>query len=315
MELFERAFRLLPDTVIITDLYWYILDYNHAEAIKELRKGVNLTRIIRDCKDTAKGKFRYNEIIFQRTTTPVYDKEIHVGYVVYLANITERETLIQQRLQKNAELEALIREQARANAELEDYLHQAEALVGYEEQLRIARSIHDDAGHAITELNTISQMCLQLRETDPEHYRQLISQGIELCKRSMKEEKSDQFTSLREMLEQFRDGCEIPVDLLIAGEEPAFAGRLYSVIGTICKEAYHNTLSHSLADRMKIELHMAPEQLMLRIEDNGKFHGRLEKGFGLTTMEENVKASGGTITFCAEEDRGFGIQAEWRNEQ
>ena len=74
MELFERAFRLLPDTVIITDLYWYILDYNHAEAIKELRKGVNLTRIIRDCKDTAKGKFRYNEIIFQRTTTPVYDK-------------------------------------------------------------------------------------------------------------------------------------------------------------------------------------------------------------------------------------------------
>ena len=205
MEWFERAFRLLPDTVIITDLYWYILDYNHAEAIKELRKGVNLTRIIRDCKDTAKGKFRYNEIIFQRTTTPVYDKDIHVGYVVYLANITERETLIQQRLQKNAELEALIREQARANAELEDYLHQAEALVGYEEQLRIARSIHDDAGHAITELNTISQMCLQLRETDPEHYRQLISQGIELCKRSMKEEKSDQFTSLREMLEQFRE--------------------------------------------------------------------------------------------------------------
>jgi signal transduction histidine kinase len=245
MELFERAFRLLPDTVIITDLYWYILDYNHAEAIKVLRKGVNLTRIIRDCKDTAKGKFRYNEIIFQRTTTPVYDKDIHVGYVVYLANITERETLIQQRLQKNAELEALIREQARANAELEDYLHQAEALVGYEEQLRIARSIHDDAGHAITELNTISQMCLQLRETDPEHYRQLISQGIELCKRSMKEEKSDQFKSLREMLEQFRAGCEIPVDLLIAGEEPVFAGRLYSVIGKICKEAYQSTFSLS----------------------------------------------------------------------
>ena len=29
MDVFEQAFRLLPDTVIITDVYWYILDFNH----------------------------------------------------------------------------------------------------------------------------------------------------------------------------------------------------------------------------------------------------------------------------------------------
>ena len=87
---------------------------------------------------------------------------------------------------------------------------------------------------------------------------------------------------------------------------------LYEVIDRVCREAYHNTLSHSLADRLTIEVYMAPEVLRLHITDNGCFRGTLEKGFGLTTMEENVRASGGTIAFEAEEGRGFGISAEWR---
>ena len=66
---------------------------------------------------------------------------------------------------------------------------------------------------------------------------------------------------------------------------------------------------------MTIEMHMSPEVLRLHITDNGCFRGTLEKGFGLTTMEENVRASGGTLAFEAEAGRGFGVAVEWRPAQ
>ena len=57
---------------------------------------------------------------------------------------------------------------------------------------------------------------------------------------------------------------------------------------------------------------MAPDSLTMCIRDNGSFHGTLEKGYGLTAMEENVTATGGTLAFETEEGKGFGITAEWR---
>ena len=315
MDVFEQAFRLLPDTVIITDVYWYILDFNHAAPFDTIKKGWNLTRIMSDCKALPNDRLRRGEKVYQRSITPVYAQSLHVGYTVYLADITDREDLIEQQRRKSEELEALTQRLAKANAELEAYVRQAEALSDYEEQRRIARAIHDDAGHAITALNTISQMCLQLGRSDAERYEELIDEGIGLCENALKAREKRRYASLREMLEIFRNESPFPIELLIDGDEPAFAASLYEVIDRVCREAYHNTLSHSLADKLTIEVYLTPEALRLHIADNGCFRGTLEKGFGLTTMEENVCASGGTLAFEAEAGRGFGIAAEWRPAQ
>ena len=315
MDVFEQAFRLLPDTVIITDVYWYILDFNHTAPFDGLKRGWNLTRVMPDCGALPRDRLRCGGKVYQRSVTPVFEQSLHVGYTVYLADVTDRENLIEQQRHRSVELEALTRRLAKANAELEEYVRQAEALSDYEEQRRIARAIHDDAGHAMTALNTISQMCLQLGRSDAERYEKLVDEGIELCENALKAREKRRYASLREMLEAFRDESPFPIELAIDGDEPAFAGPLYDVIDRVCREAYHNTLSHSLADRLTVEVNMAPEVLRLRITDNGRFRGTLEKGFGLTTMEENVHASGGTLAFEAEEGRGFGIVAEWRQAQ
>lgn len=312
MEQFEQAFRLLPDTVIITDSYWYILDYNRPGPFEGLKKGKNLSGYMPDCRDMPCGAYELHGRVFQRRISKVYADGVHGGYAVYLVDITEQERLVEQRRRKNAELEALTRKQAQANAELEDYARQAEALTDYEERLRVARVIHDETGHAITALNTLSRMCLQLRESDPERYRSLIDEGIAICRHAGKGQPGCSCDSLRAMLEEFRDTNPFPIDLIVSGEEPPSAAGLYDVILGVCREAYHNTLSHSLADRLTIEARMAQDKLTLRLADNGRFHGALEKGFGLKTMEENVRASGGQIRFEAEEGKGFGIVAEWR---
>ena len=315
MDVFEQAFRLLPDTVIITDVYWYIIDFNHVAPFDGIKRGRSLTRVMPDCRALPSDRVRRGGRVYQRSVTPVYAQNLHVGYTVYLADITDREDLIEQQRRKSEELEALTQRLAKANAELEEYVRQAEALSDYEEQRRIARAIHDDAGHAITALNILSQMCLQLGRSDAKRYEELIDEGIGLCENALKAREKRRYASLRELLETFRDESPFSIELHIEGDEPAFVASLREVIDRVCREAYHNTLSHSLSDRMTIEMHMSPEVLRLHITDNGCFRGTLEKGFGLTTMEENVRASGGTIVFEAEEGRGFGVAVEWRPAQ
>ena len=315
MDMFEQAFLLLPDTVIITDAYWYILDFNHSKPFEQIRKGSRLTCYMPDCVRMQTGKLRRGGRVYQQSVTAVYENNLHVGYAVYLSDITDRENLIEQRRRKSAELKAMTQRQKQANEELEAYVRQAEALSVYEEQLRIARVIHDDAGHAITTLNTISQMCLQLGRNDPEQYGKLIDEGLSLCENGLRENTSSDFASVLEMLKDLRNKSPFPVILHIEGEEPPFAGALHDVISRLCNEAYHNTLAHSLADSLSIDMCCTPETLKLRVSDNGSFRGKLVKGFGLTTMEENVRASGGEITFIAEEGKGFEIVAEWRTGQ
>ena len=312
MDMFEQAFRTLPDTVIITDVYWYIIDFNREGPFGRLKKGRNLTNYMPDCQEQPRDRYACGGRVYKRSVSPVHEGGVPAGYVVYMADITEKERLTELRRKKNEELKELVRKQAQANAELEEYVRQAEALNDYGEQVRIARAIHDNDGHAITALNTISRMCLMLRSSDPAEFRRLIAEGTAICRRTAKEQDPSAGRTLPQLLEDFRSGRPFPVDLSVTGEEPAFAAPLHEVILRMCKEAYHNTLSHSMADRLAIEARMAPDRLTVRITDNGSFHGTLEKGFGLTAMEENVTASGGTLIFETEEGKGFGITAEWR---
>lgn len=308
----RQVFGALPDTAIITDVYWYILDFNRSEPFQKLKKGERLTRYMPDCKTEGNSRFALEGRIFRRATTPVIERGTHVGYVVYLSEITEKERLLEESRRRNAELEELTRRQRRANEELEGYARQAEVLSEQEERLRIARHIHDDAGHAVTALHTLCQICLQLSGGDPAEVGRLLDEGIALCVRALEVRRSRVSSSLRELLEMLRDESAFPVELVIEGDEPALAAPRYEAIRSLCKEAYHNTLSHSLAEKLTIEARMTPDKLMLRVCDDGCFHGPFKKGFGLTAMENYVRASGGSLSFQVQEGSCFGITATWR---
>ena len=87
MEELEQAYRLLPDTVIITDSYWYILDYNRPGPFEGLKKGRNLTRYMPDCRDRPCGVYARHGRVFQRSISNVCVDGIQGGHVVYLAAI------------------------------------------------------------------------------------------------------------------------------------------------------------------------------------------------------------------------------------
>lgn len=313
MNSMQRALEALPDTVIITDTYWYILDLNRAGLFDGLKKGAKLTSLMPDCADATQDEYSTGGRTYQRSVTKVYEGGAHLGYTVYLADVTEKNRLLEQNREKSAELERLTVRQARANEELAALARQAEALSAYSEQLRIAINIHDCSGHAITELHSISQMCLRLRRSDPAQYARLLEQGMEICERMRGENEPRPPADLRELLENFRRGKPFQVELSAEGEEPAFAAALYQDIQSICQEAYHNTLAHSMADCFFIRLRAEPTRLELRLYDNGSFRGALEKGFGLSAMEDRVRATGGSIAFRAESGEGYGIDIVWED--
>lgn len=331
MENQRELFLQIPDTVAVTDAYGYVLDYNRNDAVTALAKGLRLTKLFPDVLTAPEATVRVGDSVYRRLTTPVTSGKTIIGYTVIFTDITEEERLSQENLARRQELAALAEAKQNANRKLSDYAMEVKNLSDYAEQLRIARSIHDDSGHAVTEIHTICQMCLTLMNQDLQAYRDLLSEGIEICRKASDGGGREEFGSLAELAQSFAKRASFPMHIRSEGAEPAFMKERYGVVARMVKEAYHNTLEHSLADEMTITLSgegagsgngdgadagngpgAGGSQFTIAIRDNGCFRGPFEKGFGLLAMEEYVKASGGELTFETAENEGFGIVARWR---
>ena len=309
----KALFAHIPDTVFITDRYGYILDFNRAYPFERVKKGSSLKDLIPDFCNDASGEFRSGDRTFKRQTAEIEHKGDVVGYTVMLSDLTDEYTLNEQLRRQSEKLKALTDDLKRSNEELEAFAMQVKELSGYAEQLRIAGVIHDDLGHTVTELNALCRMCLKLKDTDRDEYEKLLSYGISVCRSAGSDIYHKEYSSLPELLSSFCRLCRFPVDVKINGDEPDFIRDKYKTVENVLREAYHNTLDHSLADKLFVTLHMDSGSVKLDICDNGSFHGVFEKGFGLTSMENNVRSTGGEIEFSAETGRGFEIKIVWRS--
>ncbi len=312
MKTTRMLFDSIPDTVVITDTYGYILDFNRNTPFDHLKKGKKLTSFLPDCFDGGEGEFRIADKVFRRYTAKLDNGKNDTGYTVRLSDITEESRLDGQLRNRSRELAELESKLSESNAKLTEFVMRVKELSDYSEQLRIARVIHDDYGHALTELFVICQMCLTLKDTDPEKCRQLLHEGAKICRRATEEKRQTEFGSLKELLYDFAGKNAFPTEVTVEGDEPPFIKDKYGLIGMICKEAYHNTLAHSLAERFYIKAEADEEQVTLTLTDDGAFHGTFEKGFGLSAMENAVNASDGTADFITKEGKGFTVRITWR---
>ena len=315
MKNLDILFRQMPDTAVITDAYGYVLDFNRNDKVTGLKKGLRLTKLIPDMFTQKESNVEIGDYIYSRVVSAVSSGKQTIGYTVIFTDITEEVILERQNEDRGRELRALTTAKSDANRKLAEYALEVKNLSDYAEQLRIARSIHDDSGHAVTEIHTICQMCLQLMDKDIQACRELIEEGIRICRKASAGGEMETYSSLKELAETFFRRGSIENHVTCEGEEPAFMKEKYEVVSRLLKEAYHNTMEHSLGDAMDISLTGREGSFTLTIRDNGSFRGPLEKGFGLMAMEEYVRASDGEIRFLTEEGKGFGIVVIWRGHE
>lgn len=312
MEDVRKLFDSIPDTVIVTDTYGYVLDFNRAFPFADLKKGKKLTRFIPDCFTGDEGGFACKDKSFLRYTASISNGTDLTGYTVRLLDVTEKNAINAQIKKRSEELAKLAEDLSKSNARLSEFVERVRELSEYSEQLRLAGIIHDGYGHALTEVFTICQMCLSLRDSDPDRCVKLLSEGIDVCRRAGEDPSRRSYSSLKELLGDLCRGNAFPAELEIRGEEPAFMKERYRVVASVFKEAYHNTLSHSMADRFYAIAEMDPQSVVLTLYDNGNFSGPVEKGFGLRSLEERVAASNGETEFFAREGGGFCTRVTWR---
>jgi signal transduction histidine kinase len=182
------------------------------------------------------------------------------------------------------------------------------------ERLRMARELHDVAGHKLTAIH----LNLRALASDP-----AFSQRQEV--RLAQDLSSELLADIRNVVQALRDSRgldletalralaaplpKLRMDLRIDGHvqvtDPAQAETLLRLV----QESLTNAVRHAGASRISVEISREGEDVMLRIEDDGVVKGAIREGNGMAGMRERVEASRGDFQIGAAPHGGLRIEA------
>ena len=195
------------------------------------------------------------------------------------------------------------------------------------ERRRIGRELHDRVAHTMGVVNQSLQLYEAYRQHDPEK----AEEKLELAKRMTSEAMNDtrdlsQALSLSEheeelemeaaLSELLRDvippGMES--ELSVVGDEGAVSDEVREQLFLVLREAVRNTVSHSGASKVSVEVRTNEQRIVGAVEDDGrgferKPPERAEAG-GLAYMAERASLMGGTCSI--ESEPGEGTRVEMR---
>lgn len=215
----------------------------------------------------------------------------------------------------NAELRKALREADESKAQLEEAYDQLTRTRVYEERNRIAKDIHDNAGHSMTTVIMQTEAAKLLIDDNPaEAKNRIISANIQARNaleqmrqsvhllagraqtRSLKEE-------VEEIIAQTIDGTDIKARYDM-GEVQTDADSCRFICNAV-KELLANGIRHGGATAFYIELKQVFNEIQLIISDNGSGTDGEITEFGLKGIREKAEALGGKCVFTSEQGEGF----------
>ena len=188
-----------------------------------------------------------------------------------------------------------------------------------EERQRIAKEIHDTAGHSITTVIMQTETAKRIIDSNPEEAKSKIVAANLQAKHALEElrdsvhllsgrtEKHTLKTALQNILNESMDGTGIVIRSAI--EDAQVSESKFRFLCNSLKEGISNGLRHGGATAFYFELSVT-EKIEFLLSDNGKgLNGEMLKaGFGLSAMKDRVKHFGGAVEFKTEEEEGFEIR-------
>lgn len=169
------------------------------------------------------------------------------------------------------------------------------------ERLRVARELHDVAGHKLTALR------LNLRALGAQ---ERASPQLQLAEQLSAELLGD----IRGVVHALRDvdGLDIAtalhalaapfpqprLELAMHGDVRITDPTLADAVLRVVQESLTNSARHADAKTLRVALSRDAGVLRIRIEDDGRLHGAVREGNGLTGMRERIEERGGSITFA-----------------
>jgi len=229
-------------------------------------------------------------------------------------------------------------EEALAQSEKQLRLLSSQLLTAQEnERKRVAQELHDGIGQSLTALkfeveNAVRQMSHNAAEADGGPLQTivpLIQDIIEEVGRIAMDLRPSilddlgVLSTIAWLCRDFQRACsDMRVETEIDLEEDEVPERLKILIFRVLQEALNNIAKHSRADLVWVRLQNRENRVELTIRDNGVgFDGNnrgtdqtLHGGFGLASMKERTRLSGGLFSVEAGKGSGTTIKAIWPRE-
>lgn len=189
-----------------------------------------------------------------------------------------------------------------------------------QERQRIARDIHDTAGHSITTVIMQTEAARLAMDSDPQDAKEKIVAANLQAKNALKElrecvhllagERSDE--NLKDGLEQIvQDSCAgtgIVIRNEIEDISCSYAKRNF--LCNALKEGISNGLRHGHATAFYFELSQKDGEIRFLLSDNGVGADmqKLRSGFGMKSMRLRAEQYGGSVEFASFPEDGFEVR-------
>ena len=197
---------------------------------------------------------------------------------------------------------------------------QSVAMGALSERNRLAREIHDTLAQGLAALALKLESADVLLENGAarERVRELVQASLDLTRMNLEEARRSVLDlraaplagqTLPEALAALATASEIPVKFRVTGGNRPVPQHVAVGLYRIAQEALTNVHKHSGANQVELRLDMAPQQIRLRIEDDGRgFDSEVipENRFGLIGLNERAHLLGGQLTL--ETDPGVGTR-------
>ena len=201
---------------------------------------------------------------------------------------------------------------------LEEAYRELSQTAVYEERNRIARDIHDNAGHSITAVIMQTEAAKLLIDSDPREAKaKMISANIQ-AKNALNQMREsvhllagrDSSVTLKDELQETiagtMDGTDIKIRYDIDDVSLPYSKRRF--LGNCLKELLANGMRHGGATAFYVELKSDGSTVRLTVSDNGSgLPADFREGFGLKGIREKATYFGGDVFYESQEGEGVEV--------
>jgi len=203
---------------------------------------------------------------------------------------------------------------------------QAQERAAVEERRRLARELHDSVAQLLYSMILMNsgweKMAKENRLSSPaDAFKQLGAINLQALKemrllihhlRPSNLEEMGLVDALRHRLETVEQRAGIKAQLEVNGEIPPIPVYIEDELYAIAQEALNNSLRHSSASKVTVEINLVENELILLVQDNGVGFdpGKVRPGIGLGSMKERASKIGGEIEINGQLGQGTTIKVK-----
>ena len=221
---------------------------------------------------------------------------------------------------KNKQIEENLRELEESRNELLRAYEKVEEATVIEERNRIAKEIHDTAGHSLTTVIMQTEAARLAMEKDPARARHCIDAANLQAKNCLEELRLSvhllsgrrENVTLKEYLEGILDETAEGTSFTVRSkiDDVEMKDEAERFISNTLREGISNGIRHGGSTAFFFELKDMGNYVELLLSDNGAGAdmSKFKEGFGLSGLRAKAEALGGMINFSSEPGEGFEIR-------